>query len=99
MNSHNKLILKIILLICIPIIILITSFIGLGNGQTICLFNNILGVNCIGCGTTKSIISFMNGEFIQSFNYNYNIIIILPLLLFIWWKHFSTLMIKLINNY
>ena len=76
MNSYNKLILKIILLLCIPIVTLIISFIRIENGQTICLFNNILGLNCIGCGITKSIIAFINGEFHQSINYNYNVIII-----------------------
>ena len=99
MNSYNKLILKIILLLCIPIVTLIISFIRIENGQTICLFNNILGLNCIGCGITKSIIAFINGEFHQSINYNYNVIIILPLLLFIWLKHFFILLTKVINNY
>jgi len=98
MNPYNKLIFKIILLLCIPIITLIISFIGIENRETICLFNNMLGLSCIGCGITKSIIAFINGEFHQSINYNYNVIIILPLLLFIWLKYFFKLLTKVINN-
>jgi len=98
MSSYNKLILKIILLIYIPITTLIITHIGIKNGQTICLFNNILGVNCIGCGITKSIIALINGEFQQSINYNYNVIIILPLLLFIWLKQFFISITKVNNN-
>ena len=98
MSSYNKLILKIILLISIPITTLIITHIGIENGQTICLFNNILGVNCIGCGITKSIIALINGEFQQSINYNYNVIIILLLLLFIWLKQFFISITKVNNN-
>ena len=99
MNSYNKLILKIILLLCIPIFTLILSFIGIENGQTICLFHNILDFNCIGCGITRSIITFINGDFYKAINYNHNVIIILPLLIMIWLKQFFLLTDKLINNY
>ena len=86
MNFYNKSIFKIILLLSIPIITLIMSFSKIDNGQTICLFNNILGIDCAGCGITKSIICAIKGEFQQSIQYNFNVIIILPLLLFIWMK-------------
>jgi len=96
MSFYNKLILKIILLLCIPIITLIISRFNIENGETICLFNNILGVDCAGCGITKSITSFIKGEFHQSIKYNYNVVLILPLLLFIWMKQFLCYMRKLL---
>ena len=77
-------------------ITLMISYIGIENGQTICLFNNILGINCMGCGITKSIVAFINGDFHKSISYNYNVIIILPLLLFIWLKQFSYCLRKLL---
>ena len=53
----NNIYVKLLLLLLIPIITLIISYNGLGDGQTICLINNIFGIECIGCGMTKAIIS------------------------------------------
>ena len=99
MNLNCKLFFKIVFLLSIPIITLIIRSVNIEDGQTICLFNNILGVNCYGCGITKAILAFLNGEFYKALNYNANVIFVLPVLMFIWFKQFAMLFSKHINHY
>ena len=95
----NNIYVKLLLLLSIPITTLIISYNGLGDGQTICLINNIFGIECIGCGMTKAIIALINGNFYQSINYNFNVIIIFPLLLTLWFKKLLLSYFELLNNY
>ena len=95
MIIYNKFYIQFLLLALIPIITLIISYVGVENGPTICIFTNILGINCTGCGMTRAIITFINGDFNQAINYNFNVIIILPLLLIIWFKQFFSIMYRI----
>lgn len=36
-----------------------------------CIFHEITGLNCPGCGITRMISSFVNGDFINGIKYNY----------------------------
>lgn len=51
---------------------------------TFCLFKNITGNNCYGCGITRAVFSCIHLQFSKAFAYNKFIIIIFPLLIFIW---------------
>jgi hypothetical protein len=53
------------------------------KGYTICIYKNITGHNCPGCGTTRAIAAILQGKFAQAFSYNKLIIITFPLLLWI----------------
>ncbi len=86
-------------MISIPFLTIIISYIGLGDGSTICIFKNVLGLDCFGCGMTRAIIAFIRGDFYQSINYNFNVIIILPLLLIIWFKQLLLSSMEVIKNY
>ena len=54
--------------------------------HSICIFNNITGNECYGCGMTRALLSALHFQFIEAFNYNPLFIIVLPLLIFIWLK-------------
>ncbi len=55
--------------------------------ETICLYKNITGRKCFGCGITKSIIALTQLNFSKSFYYNNLIIIVGPLLIYAWIKN------------
>jgi len=55
------------------------------NGQhTVCLFKNIFGIECWGCGITRAVISAVQFDFKAAFHYNKMIIIVFPLLVYVW---------------
>jgi len=65
------------LLFCIPVE-------WLNKQHTICLFKNLFGIECWGCGITRSIISIIHLDFTAAFHYNKLIIIVFPLLVYVW---------------
>ena len=95
----NKFLMKFFFLLLVPIITLIISYNGIENDTTICIFKNIIGSECMGCGTTRAIISFIGGNFHKSIDYNYNVILVFPLIVFIWFKYIYLSYLELINNY
>jgi Protein of unknown function (DUF2752) len=53
---------------------------------SVCLIKNITGYECPGCGMTHSVFNILHGNFIQAFYYNKLVIVIFPLLAYIWLK-------------
>lgn len=49
-----------------------------------CIFRNLLGVRCPGCGMTRAVSCAVHGKFERAFNYNRLVIIVLPLLGYSW---------------
>ena len=54
------------------------------NGESICLIKRIFGVECWGCGTTRAIFSVLYGNFKMALEYNRMIVVLFPLLLWLW---------------
>lgn len=54
--------------------------------KTICIFKNILNNECIGCGITRAVYWTLHFEFEKAYKLNKFIVIIFPLLAFIWLK-------------
>lgn len=54
--------------------------------KSICIWKNLLGFDCIGCGITKSILLVFHLEFSKAYDYNKLVFIVLPILLIIWTK-------------
>jgi len=59
---------------------------GIGSSETICIIKNTTGINCIGCGITRAITSLLNGNFYSAINYNISVVIVFPLIIYIWIK-------------
>jgi len=58
------------------------------NGQhSICLFKNIFGVECYGCGITRAVLSVIQLNFYDAFQYNKLVIIVFPILAYLWLKY------------
>jgi hypothetical protein len=77
--------------ILIPIIIYIIPFEWVKDHNSICLYKNITGHECYGCGMTKAIFSAIHFNFTDAFYYNKLVIIVLPVLIYIWAKNILNL--------
>ncbi|MDR1116126.1 MAG: DUF2752 domain-containing protein [Tannerella sp.] len=57
------------------------------NGQhSICLFKNISGMECYGCGITRAVLSVIQFDFMKAYSYNKLVIIVFPMLCYLWGK-------------
>jgi hypothetical protein len=56
----------------------------LNNQHSLCLFKNITGHECYGCGMTRAIVSAMHLKFREAWNFNRLVVIVFPLLIWVW---------------
>ena len=70
----------------IPLILWLLPFDKISAMHSICLYKSITGHECYGCGMTRAILSALHFRLTDAFHYNKLIIIVLPLLLWIWFK-------------
>jgi hypothetical protein len=73
-------------LFLLPFLLLFISLDELEKKRSICLFKNIFGIECYGCGIAKAVISVMQLDFARAFNYNKLIVIVMPLIIYLWIK-------------
>lgn len=81
-----KAILLLIVLLLLPLILRQISLKDLEKAPTLCIYKNMTGRDCWGCGTSRSIISLINFDFKQAYHFNKRIIIVFPLLVYLWLK-------------
>jgi energy-converting hydrogenase Eha subunit C len=62
------------------------------NGPTICLFNNILGIECLGCGMIRALASILHGDVAAAISYNRLVLVVLPLLFLVLLKDVNALL-------
>lgn len=89
--ANTKRLIALIILIALVVAPLILSQITikhLEKAPTICLYKNITGKDCWGCGTSRAIISILQLEFKQAYEYNKRIVLVFPLLVYLWFKWF-----------
>ena len=77
---------KLLLLILLPIVIYAIPAESVFNGKSICVFTNVFGVECWGCGITRAVFSALYFRFAEAWEYNRLVVIVLPLLIFEWLK-------------
>lgn len=65
-------------IVCVIAILVLTDHIAIP-----CIFNEITGLYCPGCGITRAILSLLKGDLYQAFRYNSIIFIDIPLILFL----------------
>lgn len=80
----NKL--SLIVILVLPILLYLVPLDWLNKQHTICLFKNIFGLDCYGCGITRAVLSALHLNFEDAINYNIMVVIVLPLLIYIWIK-------------
>ena len=85
-------------IITVPIIFLLLPSDYFDNGKTICLYTNITGFSCYGCGITKAIQHAIHLDFKTAYSYNKLVIIVLPLIICGLTKEFLTQFNKIKNS-
>lgn len=86
--ENNKLVyqIKSIGLLISPVALYLVPLNWIKHQHTICLYKNITGHNCYGCGMTRAVLSALHFQYENAFNYNKLVIVVFPLLIFIWVK-------------
>ncbi len=84
--SKLKAILLIIILLLLPFVLRRITLKNLEKAPTVCIYKNMTGRDCWGCGTSRAIISILNLDFRQAYDFNKRIIIVFPILLYLWLK-------------
>ncbi|MFR6415458.1 MULTISPECIES: DUF2752 domain-containing protein [Alistipes] len=77
---------KLICYLLLPLIVYIIPSRYIFDGHSICIFKNLWGIECWGCGMTRAIVSAMHLHFRDAYLYNQLVIIVFPLLLYLWIK-------------
>jgi hypothetical protein len=78
----------------IPIALYLIPLNWIKHQHTICLYKNITGHDCYGCGMTRAILSALHLQFQDAFNYNKLVIVVLPLLIYSWIKTMIVIVTK-----
>ena len=74
---------RMIILICIPLLLWQIDYKTGGDHFTFCLFKNITGKHCYGCGLLRGVSAFLHLDFKWAFKLNPLNIITVPLLVFV----------------
>ena len=54
------------------------------EGHTLCLWHNLTGENCWGCGMLRALVSVCYLDFTAAWEYHKAVIVVAPLMLWIW---------------
>jgi hypothetical protein len=79
----------------IPFALYFVSLNFLNQQHSICLFKNIFGKECYGCGITRAVISVIQFNFTAAWHYNKLVVAVFPLLLYLWAKYLLQIFKKL----
>jgi hypothetical protein len=91
--SKNNNLLRLIYFIgvlILPMILYLIPLEWIRHQHSICIFKNIIGFECYGCGMFRAILSALHLQIKTAFMYNKLVGIILPLLGYIWAKTIIT---------
>jgi hypothetical protein len=67
-----------------PLLLFFLPIGWLQGEHTLCLFTNIFGVECWGCGITRAVVSAVQLHWRDAWEYNRLIVIVFPLLVYVW---------------
>lgn len=56
------------------------AYAWLEHAPTVCLFRNLVGLRCPGCGMTHALSALLHGEFARAFLYNKLVVVAFPAL-------------------
>ena len=76
----------------IPAVIYFVPSEWIMNQHSVCLFLNISGHECYGCGMTRAVYSAIHLRFADAFHFNRLSPLVLPLLVYIWAKTIVSLL-------
>ncbi len=87
-----------ILFLAIPIAIWLVNYQSTDNDFSFCLFKNLFGIKCYGCGLTRGLSAMLHLDFNRMYELNKLNIITIPLLSFLYVKEVYKLFSKQKNQ-
>lgn len=72
-----------------PVLFLLVPTSCFETGHSLCLFKNLFGAECPGCGMTRALSAMVHGDIPAAFGYNWTVIVVFPLLCFILAKNIA----------
>ena len=97
--KDNKLNYSVYIFQFLSYLILFSVFIILYQYEiTICLYKNITGNNCYGCGMTRAIFLALKGQIIPAVLLNWRVSIVLPILIILWYKQMNYTLYNLLTS-
>jgi hypothetical protein len=85
--SKNKFItcLKALCILLVPVALWFVPIISNEDASwSFCIFKNLTGHTCYGCGITRASLSLLHLRFNQALGFNKSVIIVFPILVFLW---------------
>src|SRR5579875_2087166 len=77
---------KASILLLLPVLLVLVPTSWLENRPSLCLVRTIFGIRCPGCGMSRAISCVFHGDFKKAFRYNRLVVVVFPLLCYIWLK-------------
>lgn len=84
--SSTNVKIRLACLLAIPIALYCIPAGWIMHGHPVCLFRNLFGTECYGCGMTRAVFSLLRLDFGAAWEYNRLIVIVAPLLTYIYIK-------------
>lgn len=76
---------RIFMCVSINILLFILLYnLPLETGRTLCLYTNLTGKHCWGCGMTRAFLSIIHLDFKQALVYNWRVSIVFPLVVILY---------------
>jgi hypothetical protein len=63
----------------------------LKDQHSVCLFKNLTGKECYGCGMTRAVLSVIHFQFENAIKFNKLVLIVFPLLVYLWIRNIVNL--------
>jgi hypothetical protein len=95
-NRYKQL--QLFIVIFAPVVLFFIPVAWLNQQHSICLYKNITGHDCYGCGMTRAVLSVLHFDFGTAFYYNKMVVIVFPLLVYVWGKKIVKLIKELKNS-
>ena len=78
---------KVGIYILLPLTLITIPTSWLERRRSVCLFRNLFGIRCPGCGMVKAISCILHGDLKRAFHYNKLVVIVFPLLCYTWLRN------------
>jgi len=75
---------KVGMYLLLPLLLITIPTSWLEKRRSVCLFRNIFGIQCPGCGMVKAVSCITHGDLKRAFRYNKLAFIVFPLLCYTW---------------
>jgi hypothetical protein len=85
-SRQLALVLRSAVLVSLPLVLVLSPDKVLMDAPTICLFRNITGMECYGCGMTRGIHAILHGHFAAAIEFNKAVVVVAPILAVTWMR-------------